>query len=330
MLGGAISESSRSSVDRVRHPLAVHLYVTPRCNLSCPHCYYDALERTQHPPNLISLGQIEDVLVGLVDRYDADIHLEGGEPFIRRDIHGLLDRLEAPVLKAITVTTNGTVRLRTTSEALRHLDALRVSVDGHTPELQHEMRGADLAKVMRTCDELATRGIPVMVRMTMWRKNVRSLEDIYAWVAAHQVTQLSLYEFQASGRGAEVDGRFSVADADIETLLTALEETPAPACLDRLTLHLAERRLEALTAHELALQQAGFRVRGLGSIANCTINYEGSVGISPWRVTAHGAPDVFTRIDAPDFWDVLAAATDSGDLTDDNPCISRAVVERER
>lgn len=313
-----------------RDPLAVHIYVTPRCNLSCPHCYYDALERTQHPTNEMTLEQIERVLVGLADRFLPDVHLEGGEPFIRRGVDALLDRLDPTVLRTITVTTNGTVRLRTAAEALRHLDALRISVDGHTPALMDEMRGADLAKVMRTCHELAERAVPFMVRMTVWRKNIRRLSEIYEWLAEHEVPKLSLYEFQPSGRGMAVDEQFSVSDEDIDALLVALTELPPPACLQRLTLHLAERRLEALRAHESRLRAAGLRIRELGSVANCTINYDGSVGISPWRVTAYGAPDVFTTIDAPGFWETLASATASGSLHDESPCISKAVVEWDR
>jgi MoaA/NifB/PqqE/SkfB family radical SAM enzyme len=319
-----------SPADLPRQPLAVHLYVTPRCNLSCPHCYYDAFERTKHPRNLISLEQIDDVLTGLVQRFEADIHLEGGEPFIRRGIDSLLDRLDSNVLGSVTVTTNGTIKLRTSSEALRQLDLLRISVDGHTAELQDEMRGADLAKVMNTCAELGGRDVPFMVRMTLWRKNVRSLREIYAWAESHGIARLSLYEFQPSGRGADVDDRFSVSDAEIDTFLSDLEELPQPRCLTRLTLHLAERRLAALNDHRAGLEEAGFRVRELGSVANCTINYDGTVGISPWRVTAHGAPDVFTTIDSPGFWEILTDATDSGSLADASPCISKAVVEWDR
>ena len=321
----ASAETSASTL--LRPPLAVHLYVTPRCNLSCPHCYYDAFERTRHPTTLITLEQIEAVLVGLVDRFEADIHLEGGEPFIRRGIDRLLDDLEPRILNAVTVTTNGTVPLRSTSAALRQLDILRISVDGHTQELQHEMRGANLDRVVRTCDELAKRDVPFMVRMTLWRKNIEALDAIYAWVACHGIRQLSLYEFQPSGRGREVDARFGVSDAEITAFLAALAGTPPPPCLERLTLHLAAPRIAALRAAEPTLAQGGFRVRPLDAVANCTINYEGSVGISPWRVTAQGAPDVFTSIGAPDFWDVLAEATVAGDLVDESPCISRGIVE---
>ena len=75
--------------------LDVHLYVTPRCNLSCPHCYYDAFDRKQHPNNLISLEDISALLTGLCNRFDADISLEGGEPFLRAGINRVLAELDA-------------------------------------------------------------------------------------------------------------------------------------------------------------------------------------------------------------------------------------------
>lgn len=313
-----------------RPPLAVHLYVTPRCNLSCPHCYYDALERTSHPADLLSLERIEEVLNDLAERCRPDVHLEGGEPFIRRGVDRLLDRLDPSVLATITVTTNGTVRLRSESETLRALAGLRISVDGHTDALQREMRGVELAKVLRTFRDLQARDVPFMARMTLWQGNVEALDDIYAWVEENDVTRLSLYEFQPSGRGAATDARFRIDDGAFASFLDAFATTTPPGCLERLTLHLAERRVGALDARRAELRRRGLTTRLLPPAANCTINYDGAVGISPWRVTAHGAADVFTTLDAEDFWDVLLDRARGGALDDDSACISRAVVELER
>lgn len=310
--------------------LAVHLYVTPRCNLSCPHCYYDAFERSKRPERMISLAEIEAVLNGLCRWCEPDVHLEGGEPFMRQGLDRMLDGLDPEVLRTVTVTTNGTVAIGSAPETLRSLAALRVSVDGHTDALQREMRGVELGKVLRTCRSLREKDVPFMVRMTVWRANVRALADIYAWAEAEKIASLSLYEFQPVGRGSDGDDRFGVPDGDFERFLADLAGTPIPECMERLSLHLSERRLDALERWREPLASRGLVARALPAVANCTINYDGSVGISPWQVTAHGAPDVFTSLGEPDFWETIVESALAGELEDGSAAISRAVVELER
>jgi MoaA/NifB/PqqE/SkfB family radical SAM enzyme len=313
-----------------KQPLDVHLYVTPRCNLTCPHCYYDALDRTQHPDFVISAEKISDTIVDLCDRFDADISLEGGEPLLRMGFEDMLAKLPADILGSLTVTTNGTVPLHAPESVLGHLGSLRVSIDGHTDELQRELRGVELEPVLATCHGLQASHIPFAVRMTLWRRNIAQLEEIYAWADAHRIAWLSLFEFQPSGRGAGLDLRYGVTAPQAEGFLDDLVSLQRPDCLRRLTLNLAERRIEAVLSRRERLAKAGLSIRDLPPRPNCTVNYDGSVGISPWRVTAHGAPDVFTSLDAPDWLDVVRAAAADGGLDDGSGCISRVQVFAER
>jgi molybdenum cofactor biosynthesis enzyme MoaA len=66
--------------------LNVHLYVTPLCNLKCFHCYYDARMLDQAPGELLSTSDIAFIVRSLTENYQADIHMEGGEPFLRADL----------------------------------------------------------------------------------------------------------------------------------------------------------------------------------------------------------------------------------------------------
>jgi MoaA/NifB/PqqE/SkfB family radical SAM enzyme len=303
--------------------LDVHLYVTPRCNLSCPHCYYDAYDRTRNPEHLISLTEIGAVLTGLCDRFDADISLEGGEPFLRGGIDRLLAELDPDVLACITVTTNGTVKLGPSPHILRGLRNLRVSIDGHDDELQHELRGVELAPVLRRCQQLRDWDVPFTVRMTLWKKNVRNLSSIYSWVDENKFERLSLFEYQSSGRGLGQELLYGVSARDVDHFLDDLARLRRPQSLQLVTVNLAERRVEAVLALRDHLETGGFGVHELSEVPNCTVNYDGTVGISPWRVTAHGAPDVFTTTNAVDYLDTIEAAAAKGALQDESGCLSR-------
>ena len=303
--------------------LDVHLYVTPRCNLSCPHCYYDALERGRQPENILSLAAIGAMLTGLSDRFDADVSLEGGEPFLRAGLGQMLASLAPSVLADITITTNGTVRLAAPTSVMHLLGGLRVSIDGHTDDLQQELRGVDVAPVLATCAKLRDMGVAHTVRMTLYRRNVRRLAEIYAWAAEHRIARLSLFEYQASGRGLGQDSLFGVSAADIDTLLADLATLPRPECLDVVTLNLAARRVEAVLDREDALVRNGLAVIRLPETANCTVNYDGTVGVSPWMVTAHGSPDAFAHAGTPDLLDRIEEAAAAGALRDGSDSLSR-------
>ena len=313
-----------------KQQLDVHLYVTPRCNLACPHCYYDALDRSQHPDNLMPLDQISGVLTGICERFDADVSVEGGEPFLRKGIGRMLSGLDANVLGSCTVTTNGTVPIRLAESVLRGLRTLRVSIDGHVDELNKQLRGIEVAPALRTCQALQERDVPFWVRMTLWKQNISLLGEIFDWVEENRIEQLSLFEYQSSGRGIGQDLLYGVSGPDIDTFLAELAELTRPSCLRHLTVNLAERRVAATLNHRERLAHSGIQLRELPSVPNCTINYDGTIGISPWRVTAHGAPDVFTTVTADDFLGVIQAAAYEGALSDGSGCISRMQLSLER
>jgi MoaA/NifB/PqqE/SkfB family radical SAM enzyme len=303
--------------------LDVHLYVTPRCNLSCPHCYYDALERGRQPDNILSLDDVARILTELCARFDADISLEGGEPFMRAGVGKMLATLSPAVLGRITITTNGTVRIAAEPEVLRQLGGLRLSIDGHTDDLQQELRGVDVAPVLATCQRLREMDVAHTVRMTLFKGNIRRLAEIYAWVDQHDIERLSLFEYQSSGRGIGQDLRFGVGPGDFDCLLEDLIVLERPACLRLLTLNLAERRVDRAHVREEALTAAGFTIKDLPETPNCTVNYDGTVGVSPWMVTAHGSPDAWAHANNPGFFDMLESAAAGGALRDVGPAISR-------
>jgi MoaA/NifB/PqqE/SkfB family radical SAM enzyme len=271
----------------------------------------------------MSLDEIAAILAAICGRFDADISLEGGEPFLRVGIDRMLSGLDTDVLRALTVTTNGTVAISSAESVLRSLGMLRISIDGHMNELNQELRGVELAPILHTCRTLQKHDVPFAVRMTLWKRNIRLLHEIYDWIEENSIERLSLFEYQSSGRGIGQDLLYGVSGEDVEIFLERLAELPRPSCLRHLTVNFAERRLDAVLRHREQLDRSAIVTRELPSTANCTINYDGTVGISPWRVTAYGAADVFTTTGADDFLDTVEAAAGDGALNDDSGSISR-------
>lgn len=307
----------------MKQRLDVHMYVTPRCNLACPHCYYDAFDRTRHPDNMMSLDEIASVLNGLCERFDADISVEGGEPYLRKGIEHVLSDLDQSVLGALTLTTNGTVKIRSEEKVLRHLSSLRISIDGHVDELNKELRGVELAPILATLRRLRDQEVPFWVRMTLWKRNIRALREIYDWADENGITRLSLFEYQSSGRGIGQDLLYGVTTPAADAFLDEIVELSRPDSMEMLTVNLAERRVDTVLGRRDELGGNGIEVAQLSEVPNCTINYDGTIGISPWRVTAEGAPDVFTTTGTDGYLDVIEEAAGTGGLRDDSGCISR-------
>jgi MoaA/NifB/PqqE/SkfB family radical SAM enzyme len=309
--------------------LDVHLYVTPVCNLTCPHCYYDALLRKQRPRDEMSLVAIADILTGLCDRFDADISLEGGELFLRPGIESLLECLPTEVLETLTITTNGTLPIRVQPATLQAVRDLRVSIDGHTDELQKELRGVSLRPVLRTCSSLARQGVPFTIRTTLWSGNVDCLADMLAWADRNHFDRLSFFEFQASGRGVGTYDSYGLSDEQFDGLIEQLLHVTVPASLRLLKINFAAPRVATVQRMAARLGARGIAVHELPPVANCTINYNGEVGISPWRITATGAPDVFTNARNGELFETIAREMGDGRLEDRSRSISRVQLRLE-
>jgi len=306
------------------------MYVTPVCNLTCPHCYYDALTRRSRPQSELSLQQIGGILTDLCDRFDADISLEGGELFLRPGIESLLEGLSPEVLRTLTITTNGTLPIKVRPGTLRAVRDLRISIDGHTDVLQKELRGVALRPVLRTCSRLAAQEVPFTIRTTIWSKNVDRIADMLGWAADNGLDRLSLFEFQASGRGRETYDAWGVSDGQFDSLMRQLLTVTLPDSLELLKISFNATRVPPVQLLARQLVARGFAVRELAPVANCTINFDGEVGISPWRITATGAPDVFARAQIEHLMETIAGAMVGGQLEDRSGSISRVQLLYER
>ena len=89
----------------------VHFYTNAKCNLRCKHCYENLEELSIGENELLQSIQIQRICDILDERFDIDIHMEGGEVFLReaRGTNGriLLDRLEEK-----TQQTPGSIQIR--------------------------------------------------------------------------------------------------------------------------------------------------------------------------------------------------------------------------
>lgn len=298
--------------------LAVHMYLTTVCNLNCTHCYYDARRVGDDPGPTLSTQEVARIITHLSGRFEADLHVEGGELFLRDDIEDILALVPLEHHRLLTFTTSGTVPIRVSAERLKGLGELRISVEGHTNALQQRMRPANLNRVRRTIDELREKGVDFTLRVTVFRDNARQFKDMVEAFAEWGVKRLSLFEFQPVGRGGLHVDDYALTDTDFERVVADLLEMQIPPGIDLLKFNLSPRRAASAQALRMRFEDRGFLFLPLGAIPNLTINANGDLGISPWLATAARLGDRFANLHEVDFSEEVGRRFTSGDLS--APC----------
>lgn len=182
-----------------RKPIVVW-NVTPRCNLSCAHCYAAGNAGAQ---NVLDGNEARAVIDDLAAWGVPVLLFSGGEPFCREDIRELAEYAKCKGLR-VTFSTNGTLIDDDTADWLANLGTgyVGISIDG-TEEMHDSFRrkpgayAASIAAVRR----LVSRGVKVGLRVTMTRLNVSAIPSIFSIMRSEGVPRVCFYHLVYTGRG---------------------------------------------------------------------------------------------------------------------------------
>ncbi|WP_045875811.1 radical SAM protein [Pseudofrankia sp. DC12] len=187
-----------------------------RCNLACPHCLDDkqlpelpAADRARTGQAIASSGVL-------------GVDISGGEPLLLTDLPDLADLLVAGGL-AVSVTTNGWQLARRAAALARHVDAVRVSLDGPDPDRHDAMRGRrSFDRALGGIVAARAAGLPVqiqtVIRASLTRRDLQCLVDLAARLGAQGVTFLQMLPL---GEGAALTAEL-VGDAVARALVDSL------------------------------------------------------------------------------------------------------------
>ncbi len=179
-----LRDEAQPAADR----LLLQWHVTDRCNLRCRHCYQtDEIGPEMSRDGLQAvLGELEGLL-GEMERRSgrpvrSHVTLTGGEPFLRSDFLGLLERIARSARRhSFAVLTNGHLIDQALAEKLASLRTgfVQVSVEGGE-EAHDRVRGAGSHKAaVAGLRRLVAAGVPAIIAFTAHRENWRE----FPWVA---------------------------------------------------------------------------------------------------------------------------------------------------
>lgn len=129
--------STPQLIDRFGRKITyVRLSLTERCNFRCVYCMPAQGDPFSANAELLSWDEIERLARWFAQRGVTKLRLTGGEPLVRHDLPGLVDRLaRIPGIEHIALTTNGFL-LKPLASALADagLTSINLSLDTLDPE----------------------------------------------------------------------------------------------------------------------------------------------------------------------------------------------------
>lgn len=261
--------------------IEIHLHTNYSCNLLCKHCYNNS---SNHNKCKLSSDLALDIIKEVCEKYNAEIHLEGGEIFLLSDFLAAMNELPDEVLRCITITTNGTIRHenKTILNMLSRIGALRVSVEGHTDEHQRAIRSIGIKSVLENAHFYKENNIPVWLRVTLHRYNYKAfVEKTLPSLNDEGFNKIQVYEFQNVGRGDENKLDFALGDS-IEWLLKELEEKNLDLN-SHIRMMFPKKRIPEILEHKALLEEKGYCVQLLEPEAGVSIHADGKVFLCAWE-----------------------------------------------
>lgn len=284
--------------------LEVHLHSNYSCNLHCNHCYnYSDIHKNIELPAEFMVTLIKN----LCEQYESEIHLEGGEIFLKPEFLTMLNDLPNEVLKCITITTNGTICLKDEIilSMLRKISSLRVSVEGHTNEQQRAIRGIDIDNVLKNARYYMENNIPVWLRITLNRLNQEGFVNNTLPVLYEKgFNKIQVYEFQKVGRGGE-NGKELALQGSVSGVLDDLFNY-RDSLTGELKIMFSKRRLAEVKEYEQKLTEKQFSVRYLEVENGISIHADGEIFLCAWDNDASHSLGNVLKMDREDFFDLLS------------------------
>jgi MoaA/NifB/PqqE/SkfB family radical SAM enzyme len=199
-----------------RWPVSLCWSPLVRCNLACPHCLDDKQLPELPAADRLRIGQ------AIASSGVLGVDISGGEPLLLDNLPDLAELLVAGGL-VVSITTNGWHLARRAAALARHVDAVRVSLDGPDPARHDAVRGP--RSFRRAIDGIVAArvaGLSVQVqtviRASLTHHDLQGIVHLAARLGAHGVTFLQMLPL---GEGAALPAEL-VDDANARALVESL------------------------------------------------------------------------------------------------------------
>ena len=182
--------------------------VTRKCNLSCAHCYINAVGEEESDADMGELTTREamDMIEDLAAIKSPMLVFSGGEPLLRNDIYELNVYAMKLGLRTI-LSSNSTLITREAAKKIKEAGFayVGVSLDG-SEETHDRFRGAKGAfeKSLQGLRYLMEEGVRTGVRFAITNLNYDELPKVLELTRREKIPRFSLFQLVYGGRGKEI------------------------------------------------------------------------------------------------------------------------------
>lgn len=168
----------------------LRISVTDRCDLRCSYCMPEGFRDYEEPAHWLNFDEISRVVAAFARLGTSRFRITGGEPLLRRDIGGLLGRLNnIQGVRDLSLSTNGT-RLARLAPALRQagVSRLNVSLDSLCAERVRQITRRDaLAEILDGLLVAKSQGFhPIKINMVVMQDvNEDEVDDMAGFCLRH-------------------------------------------------------------------------------------------------------------------------------------------------
>ena len=183
--------------------IEVDLAITNNCNLQCSHCCYSSGGKRYKD---VPLEVIADTLAQLREMGGDELHLAGGEPFVRPDLPKIVS-IGKQLGYTVQVLSNGYNITREKFEELKccGLDRILFSVDDvgeHHDKFRNQIGVfASVIKSLQMCKEL---GFFTRVNTVVTNESMKRMPELNRILASVGVNRHSLFVLTPIGRGEQL------------------------------------------------------------------------------------------------------------------------------
>jgi MoaA/NifB/PqqE/SkfB family radical SAM enzyme len=186
-----VKPESASSED-LGAPLYVAWQITNECNLACLHCIEESGPGKAFKDELTT-EEAYAVIDQLVKNEVPYVSFSGGEPMVRPDFFGMVERITKGGV-GLKIETNGHYLTPENCKKLKALNvkAVQVSIDGGTPESFNKMRvHGRFDQALEGIKNLREAGIPIEVNFVPAKFNIHEIGKVVD--LAYEVGAYSFY-----------------------------------------------------------------------------------------------------------------------------------------
>ncbi len=185
---------------------SIAIEVTAHCQQKCSYCYNAWREDNGAGMEAGSAKKLHARVEKLLASLEIDhVTITGGEPFARRDIFDLLDRIKASGV-GIQIISNGGLVDDALAERLApyRVSYVQVTLDGPTAELHDAHVGGEghFERTIAGIRALRRAGVPVVGCTVVTRKNAARVAEILELFHSLDVRHIALSRFSPAGYAA--------------------------------------------------------------------------------------------------------------------------------